>query len=69
MLTIEELAAYLILPVRTLYDWRQAGRGPRAVLVGRHLRYRICDVTTWLESQRERVVGEVGETGRADGRR
>ena len=61
MLTIDELAEYLTIPVRTLYDWRQAGRGPRAVHVGRQLRYRVCDVSAWLEAQREQVPGEVGE--------
>ena len=49
MLSIEELAEYLGKPVRTIYDWRLSGRGPRAVHVGRSLRYRVCDVQAWLE--------------------
>lgn len=63
MLTIEELSEYLGVPVRTLYDWRLSGRGPRAVHVGRQLRYFISDVQRWLDGQREQVVGEPHEPG------
>ena len=66
MLSIEELAEYLALPVRTLYDWRQCGRGPRAIHVGRQLRYFVCDVQAWLEEQRE--VPPAGSPKAADGR-
>lgn len=63
MLTIDELSDYLAVPVRTLYDWRLSGRGPRAVHVGRQLRYFISDVQAWLDSRRELVVGEPHEPG------
>lgn len=53
MLTIEELSEYLAIPVRTLYDWRQSGRGPRAVHVGRALRYFTSDVQAWLIAHRD----------------
>jgi excisionase family DNA binding protein len=45
-----EVAAYLQVPVKTLYAWRYEGKGPRAHRVGRHLRYRWEDVDAWLES-------------------
>ena len=67
MLSIEELADYLGKPVRTIYDWRLSGRGPRAVHVGRSLRYRVCDVEAWLDSQLERAPGEHPESGGASG--
>jgi excisionase family DNA binding protein len=63
MLTIDELAEYLALPVRTLYDWRLSGRGPCAVHVGRQLRYLVSDVESWLSQQRETTPGE-GARGR-----
>lgn len=63
MLSVEELAEYLGKPVRTIYDWRLSGRGPRAVHVGRSLRYRVCDVQAWLDAQLERVPGEPPEPG------
>jgi excisionase family DNA binding protein len=66
MLSIEELAEYLALPVRTLYDWRQCGREPRAIHVGRQLRYFVSDVQSWLQEQREAAAG--GSPGPSDGR-
>lgn len=49
LLTLDELAAYLKIPKVTVYEWRSAGRGPRAVKVGKHLRFRWADVAAWLE--------------------
>ena len=49
-----ELSEMLGVPVATLYSWRYHGRGPAAVRVGRHLRYRLSDVDAWLAySERE----------------
>jgi excisionase family DNA binding protein len=45
-----EVAAYLQVPVKTVYAWRYEGKGPRAHRVGRHLRYRWEDVEAWLAS-------------------
>lgn len=50
LLTIEEVAGLLRKPVVTLYDWRHKGKGPKAIMVGRTLRYRPSDVEAWLES-------------------
>jgi predicted DNA-binding transcriptional regulator AlpA len=47
------LSAYLGgIPVQTLYKWRASRprKGPRAVRIGRHLRYRKTDVDRWLDS-------------------
>ncbi len=57
LLSIEELSAYLNVPIRTLYDWRLAGKGPCAVHVGRQLRYFVRDVHDWLRDQRELQPG------------
>ena len=51
VLTTEEVAAYLKVPVETLYTWRHKGTGPPALKVGRHLRYRVRDLAAWLEEQ------------------
>lgn len=61
LISIEELSEYLNVPTRTLQDWRLAGRGPRAVHVGRQLRYFVVDVQEWLQSQREDVTGRAPE--------
>ncbi|WP_222593353.1 helix-turn-helix domain-containing protein [Aeromicrobium flavum] len=50
MMSVEELSAYLDVPIRTLYDWRRVGRGPCPIHVGRQLRYFVSDV---LADQRE----------------
>ncbi len=61
LISIEELSEYLNVPTRTLHDWRLAGRGPRAVHVGRQLRYFVTDVNDWLQEQREDVTGRAPE--------
>ena len=50
LLSVEELAAHLGVPKKTVYDcWRQWGlRGYR---VGRHLRFRERHVEEWLQTR------------------
>lgn len=48
LMTVEEVAAYLCIPVNTLYQWRHKGNGPTAFRVGRHLRYDPANVRDWL---------------------
>ncbi len=52
LLTAQDLAAYLDVPLTTLYAWRYRGEGPAGFRVGKHLRYRRSDVEQWI---RERV--------------
>ena len=61
LISIEELSEYLNVPTRALRDWRVAGRGPRAVHVGRQLGYFVADVDEWLKQQREDVTGRAPE--------
>ncbi|MFV2099992.1 helix-turn-helix transcriptional regulator [Micromonospora sp. LOL_024] len=49
--SIEEVSAFLRVPVGTLYQWRYRRTGPRAFKVGRHLRYDPTDVRSWLTGQ------------------
>ncbi|MGH8873329.1 MAG: helix-turn-helix transcriptional regulator [Acidimicrobiia bacterium] len=51
LLSIQELAAYLDLPVATLYAWRYRRQGPPGFKVGRHVRYRQSDVDRWINDQ------------------
>jgi excisionase family DNA binding protein len=51
LLTIEEVSEYLRTPVKTLYDWRYKHVGPKAMLIGRALRYRASDLNAWLDQQ------------------
>lgn len=49
VLTTSQLAAFLGVPLQTIYDLRHAGRGPRGLRVGRQLRYRRTEVEQWLD--------------------
>lgn len=51
LLTVQELAEYLGVPVATLYQWRHRREGPPGFRVGRHVRYRWSDVQKWIEDQ------------------
>lgn len=51
LMSAEEVAAFLSVPVTTLYQWRHHGVGPRGMRVGRHLRYRRQELDDWLDSR------------------
>jgi predicted DNA-binding transcriptional regulator AlpA len=52
LLTLEEVADFLAVPVRTLYTWRYRGEGPPVLKVGRHLRYDPVALRRWLDGHR-----------------
>ena len=45
LLTVQDLATYLDVPVATIYAWRHRHEGPPRFRVGRHARFRWNDVT------------------------
>jgi Helix-turn-helix domain len=49
--SIRDTAAFLRVPVGTLYQWRHRRIGPPAFKVGRHLRYDPAMVRAWVMSQ------------------
>ena len=51
LLTVQELANYVGVPVSTIYAWRYHGQGPPGFRVGRHLRYRDSDVQRWIRDR------------------
>lgn len=53
LLTIEEVAELLRIPVASLRYWRVLDTGPRGFIVGRRLRYWRLDVMCWLDDQRD----------------
>jgi excisionase family DNA binding protein len=48
LLSIQELADFLSVPLSSIYGWRGRGFGPPAIKVGRSLRWRPADVDEWL---------------------
>jgi len=49
--TVNEVSAYLRIPVETLYQWRKKHTGPPARKIGRHLRYDPVAVKDWFNQQ------------------
>lgn len=48
LLSPEDLAAFLDVPIKTLYLCRYRGEGPVGYRIGRHTRYRWSDVGQWI---------------------
>lgn len=46
-LTSDELAERYQVPVQTVRYWRHMGTGPKAVKIGRFVRYRMDAVLMW----------------------
>ena len=51
LMTPQEVADFLGLPIATLPTWRAKRNGPRGYRVGKHVRYRREDVEAWLEER------------------
>lgn len=52
LMSVQELAELLQVSVKTIYDWRYRGLGPKAIRVGRHVRYEPDEIERWLVAQR-----------------
>lgn len=50
-LSTQELADRLSVPLSTIYNWRAYNKGPRAMRVGKYVRYRLEDVQAWEQGQ------------------
>jgi excisionase family DNA binding protein len=48
--TVEDVATYLRVPVRTVYTWRTQGGGPPGRRVGKYVRFDPSDVVAWFEN-------------------
>jgi excisionase family DNA binding protein len=48
--SVQDVSAYLGVPVDTIYQWRSQGTGPPGRRMGKRLRYRPQDVRDWVES-------------------
>ena len=50
-LSPQQAAHYLGLSVRTLQEYRSAGKGPRFRRHSRHVRYHIADLEAWSQAK------------------
>lgn len=48
LMTIPQVAGVLGVPDRTLRYWRYRGTGPKAIKVGRHVRYQRAEIERYL---------------------
>lgn len=55
LLTIQEVADIVRVPVATLRYWRHLGSGPPSFRIGRTIRYWRSRVYEWLEEQASRT--------------
>ena len=51
LLSAQELAEFLDVPIATIYAWRYHRQGPPGFRVGKHLRYQRSDVQQWIEER------------------
>ncbi|HKT57901.1 MAG TPA: helix-turn-helix domain-containing protein [Microbacterium sp.] len=58
LMTIDEVAEILRVPVKTIYEWRSRPLpyGPPAIKVGRYLRWKVTTVEAWIEGQEPDAV-------------
>ena len=61
VLTIEELSAYLKIPISTLYKLAREGSIP-SQKVGRHWRFRKEAIDRWLEEKRTDFPKQEGDS-------
>ncbi len=63
LLTSEEAAQVLCLPLATLRTWRsrRRGYGPPAVQVGGSIRYRLADLLAWIDDHTETSDGALAD--------
>jgi hypothetical protein len=67
LISSEELAAWLDVPVGTLDQWASKGGGPLYHKVGVHHRYHPADVKEWLRDRRLAATGDPRPTESAAG--
>lgn len=52
LLSVQDVAGLLQVPVGTVYQWRCRGEGPTSMRVGRYVRFDPRDVARWLEDRK-----------------
>lgn len=61
LLSAKELAEFLQIQVKTIYEWHHRGEGPTPFRVGGRLRFDPTDVARWLESSKSSSNGRPTE--------
>lgn len=53
---VEDVARFLDVPVKTIYQWRSSGYGPKGRRVGRYVRYDPDEVRAWFYALSDEVT-------------
>ncbi len=56
LLSADEVAEHLGVKKQTLYRWRMEGKGPRAIRIGKFLRWKMSEITAFEESMLDPVA-------------
>lgn len=56
LLTAQDVAKILSVPLSTLHHWAVRGKGPPSFKVGKHRRFDAAAVAAWLEKQQQDVA-------------
>lgn len=56
LLTAQDVARILCVPLSTLHHWAVRGEGPPSFKVGKHRRFDAAVVAAWLEKQQQDVA-------------
>lgn len=59
LLDTTQAAEILHINERTLINWRSTGKSPKYIKLGRCVRYRLSDLTAWIEANSRNHTGEV----------
>ena len=51
LMTLDEVAAHLKVPVATMRKWRVEGKGPAGFRIGKYIRYRRSTVEAFIAEQ------------------
>ena len=55
ILTTDEVAALLKVPLATLYRWMSRGESPPHYKIGRYARWKRSEVMAWFDAHRDEV--------------
>jgi excisionase family DNA binding protein len=68
LLSAQQLADYLEVPLATIYAWRYRGDGPPGFRAGKHLRYRKSDIDQWINDRMEGSGRHLSVASQAQGK-
>jgi excisionase family DNA binding protein len=56
LLTVEDVAKILCVPLSTVHHWAVRGEGPPSFKVGKHRRFDAALVAAWLDRQKREIA-------------